>query len=58
MNFKEGSVSVTADAGRNESKKYETPRLEVYGDAAAITKTLDVHKVDDVDIAAQGSTAP
>jgi len=36
-------------------KPYESPRLEAYGDAAEIAKTLDINKVDQVDIAAQGS---
>ena len=30
-------------------KEYETPRLESFGDAAEIAKTLDVNKVDHVD---------
>ena len=58
MDLKLSAGNVGADAPQNGLKAYETPRLESYGDATAIAKSLDIHKIDEVDIAAQGSVPP
>ena len=58
MNIQLNTDDVNADNTPNGLKSYETPRLESFGDATAIAKSLDIHKIDEVDIAAQGSVPP